>query len=191
MEIVLVRHTTPKVEQGILYGQTDLDVVPSFPEEVKAIQNKMPNCEGFRVFSSPLRRCKLLAEALVSDHDRIEFDDRLKELYYGEWENTAWTDLPKEPSARWLADFVNTSAPGGESFIKFYERVSAFWDQLQEEPEDTLIISHSGVLHAIVAHVLEIPLENVFGLKMGYGQIVKIDHNEILQRYQVELINPE
>ena len=37
MEIYLIRHTTPKIEKGICYGQADLNVADSFEEEINVI----------------------------------------------------------------------------------------------------------------------------------------------------------
>ena len=61
MEIYLIRHTTPAVGKGICYGQTDLDITDSFKEEVAAIIPHLPD-NIQTVFSSPLQRCKKLAD---------------------------------------------------------------------------------------------------------------------------------
>ena len=37
MEIYLVRHTTPAIEKGVCYGQTDLNVAETFEEEVELV----------------------------------------------------------------------------------------------------------------------------------------------------------
>ena len=43
MEIYLIRHTTPLIEKGICYGQTDLDITESFEEEVSMIHPHLPS----------------------------------------------------------------------------------------------------------------------------------------------------
>ena len=75
MEILLVRHTTPNIEKGVCYGQTDIDVTPSFNEELKVIQEKIQPKESDLVFSSPLLRCEKLATSL---YESITYDDKLK-----------------------------------------------------------------------------------------------------------------
>ena len=42
MDIYLVRHTTPKIDKGICYGQSDLELADSYPEEFKAILDVVP-----------------------------------------------------------------------------------------------------------------------------------------------------
>lgn len=175
MAIYLIRHTTPDVAAGIAYGQTDLDVIDSFEDEVKIIQEKAGDIGSFRFFSSPLQRCKKLAQALAGDPRKIHFDDRLVELSFGDWEMQPWDELPQDEMKAWRGNFVSKSAPNGETFLQLYERVSDFWDQLAtEDVDDAVVVSHSGTMHAIVGHILEIPLDNVYNLKMSYGQVIRV-----------------
>lgn len=188
MAIYLIRHTTPKIDAGIAYGQSDLDVVDSFDDEVKIIQQKAGDIGAFRFFSSSLKRCKMLAEALAQDPRKIYYDDRLLELSFGDWEMKAWETLPQDEKTEWLNNFVTKAAPNGETFLELYERVSDFWDQLAtEEVEDAVVVSHSGPLHTIVAHILEIPLDNVYNIKMNYGQVIRIT-KRWNGKFEVELL---
>jgi len=41
-EIYLIRHTTPKVEKGICYGQTDLNLADTFEQEKERILKIIP-----------------------------------------------------------------------------------------------------------------------------------------------------
>ena len=61
MEIYLVRHTTPRVEKGICYGQSDLDISDSFELESKEILEKINFDSETKVYSSPSKRCTKLA----------------------------------------------------------------------------------------------------------------------------------
>ncbi|RYF97545.1 MAG: alpha-ribazole phosphatase [Chitinophagaceae bacterium] len=127
MEIYLIRHTTPDVAKGICYGQTDLDIDKDlFEEELKIIQNKLPN-DISKVYSSPLRRCTVLAQHLFSN---FETDDRLMELNFGKWENKNWNDLDQTELNHWMADFVNVPASNGENYTQLYERNIQFIKQL-------------------------------------------------------------
>jgi len=105
MEIYLIRHTTPKVEKGICYGQTDLDITESFETEAAAIKERLP--AGIeRVFSSPLQRCAKLAHQLFP-HQTISFHPTLMELNCGEWEMQHWDAIPKpESNPGWMILFM-------------------------------------------------------------------------------------
>jgi len=84
MELILIRHTTPNIEKGVCYGQSDIDVTDTFLEEIKPILNNISlNDKTVAYYTSPLKRCKILAELLS---ETIIVDDRLKELDFGDWE---------------------------------------------------------------------------------------------------------
>src|ERR1700743_2325083 len=102
--IYLIRHTTPAVARGICYGQTDLDVTGTFHTEAGMIAQHLP--AGIAtIYSSPLKRCTLLAKELFPDRPPI-LSDALMEIRCGEWEMRAWDDLPPEEVDPWMADFV-------------------------------------------------------------------------------------
>ena len=90
MNIYLIRHTKPAVESKICYGQTDLPVDASFPQELARIKSIIP--QKFDViFTSPLQRCKTLAHNLNAD--RIIEDNDLMEINFGDWEMKPYTEI--------------------------------------------------------------------------------------------------
>ena len=63
MEVILVRHTSVDVPPGTCYGQTDVALRSTFPEEAEAVYRRLAGYVPFdRVYTSPLRRCIRLAE---------------------------------------------------------------------------------------------------------------------------------
>ncbi|WP_299899292.1 alpha-ribazole phosphatase [uncultured Aquimarina sp.] len=172
MEIYLVRHTTPNIEKGICYGQSDLDVTDSFDAEVSEIHTKLPLKEITKVYSSPLKRCKLLAESFNLP---IIFDMRLQELDFGNWELKAWDDISKKELNPWMEDFVNVPVPNGESYVMLQERVLDFYKNLSSNADEkTVIISHAGPIRALLSHLQKIALKDSFSIKLEYGEVVKI-----------------
>ncbi|MFI1743709.1 alpha-ribazole phosphatase [Thalassobellus sediminis] len=181
MEIYLIRHTTPDIEKGICYGQSDLGLKSNCSEEFEAISNQIELKKDFKVISSPLKRCKLLAKQF---NDEIVFDDRLKELNFGDWELKAWNDIPEKDSNPWMEDFVNVAVPNGESYIQLASRVHAFFEEIthSESNQDLIIISHAGPIRAILAKLLKLPLKDSFNIKINYGDIFHLKkENESLK----------
>jgi alpha-ribazole phosphatase len=173
MEIYLVRHTTPLIEKGTCYGQSDLDVTESFLQEAACIQHHLP---GYikQVYSSPLRRCRHLAEYLFPSHS-IRFEEKLKEIDCGEWEMKPWDNIDSGLLQAWMADFVNVGIPGGESYRDLYRRVSLWFDALPEQ-EAVAIVAHGGVMRSILAHIEAVELKDSFDqFKLRYGCVVKIE----------------
>ncbi|CAL2079596.1 conserved hypothetical protein [Tenacibaculum dicentrarchi] len=172
MEIILVRHTTPNIEKGICYGQADIGVIDTFLEEVPLILKEVPvNDTETAYYSSPLKRCKLLAEQLS---DTIIFDDRLKELDFGDWELKKWDDINKPELDIWMNDFVNITVTNGESYIDLHTRTVQFLNEIKRlKKQHIVIVTHAGVIRSLWAYVNNISLENSFDLKLKYGDIIK------------------
>ncbi|WP_194768826.1 alpha-ribazole phosphatase [Tamlana sp. I1] len=176
MEIYLIRHTTPEVEKGICYGQSDLDLVENHLEEFKNIALKIPKKTDFIVYSSPLKRCALLAKTF---NELVVFDDRLKELHFGDWELKPWNDISEKELNPWMKDFVNTAVPNGESYTQLASRVHIFFETIRasKEKKDLIIVSHAGPIRAFLAQMLDIPLKDSFKIKINYGDVFHLNLN--------------
>jgi alpha-ribazole phosphatase len=173
MEIYLIRHTTPAVAKGICYGQTDLDVTGTFVDEVNSIIPHLP-AGIINVYSSPLQRCKKLAEALFPQHE-ISLHDDLMELNCGNWEMQEWNAIPKTEMQPWLDDFVNVVVPEGESYTQMHQRVIGRFEAIVQQAKPAVIVAHGGVLRSILAHITRTPLKESFDVfSCHYGCVVKL-----------------
>lgn len=170
--IYLIRHTKPAVKQGTCYGWTDLDVDISFDNELKEIKGKVSDLNNFKFYSSPLQRCSKLAKALANDNS-IVYDERLKELNFGKWEELEWDKIPEDEMSIWGADYINNKVPEGESYSMMLDRVKDFWKNIDIN-KDIVIVAHDGVIRAILYFLLEMKKENVFRINLEYGAIIKI-----------------
>ncbi|KAA1242800.1 alpha-ribazole phosphatase [Aquimarina sp. RZ0] len=172
MEIYLVRHTTPNIEKGICYGQSDLGVTDTFISETSRIHTQIPIHKISKVYSSPLQRCKILAKTFDIP---TTFDNRLKELDFGAWELKAWNKINPDELNPWMEDFVNVKVPSGESYIKLQERMLDFYDSLDHSSDEHIIIvSHAGPIRALLSHTRQIALKDSFSIKIGYGEVIKM-----------------
>ncbi|BDC99010.1 alpha-ribazole phosphatase [Persicobacter psychrovividus] len=175
-KITLIRHTTPKVEKGICYGQLDLPVASSFPQESASVREKLGKADFDLLYSSPLLRTKLLAEALFSPSE-IVFSDSLKEFDFGIFEGKRWTDLPQELFDAWDADLLNFQFEQGECLKGFYHRVkeltgaSAF-----QSAENIAIVTHAGVIRCLLAWAWDVEVEKIFQFDFPYGSVLEIKY---------------
>ena len=186
MEIYLIRHTTPLVEKGICYGQTDLDITESFEAEAAAILERLPNTIE-HVFSSPLQRCSKLAKQLFPEHS-ISLHPTLMELNCGEWEMQHWDAIPKPEIQPWMDNFINVVVPGGESYQQLHDRVLAKFLEISSTGKTSAIVGHGGVLRSILAHITGIELKESFSaFQLNYGAVVKIIPSA--EGYEYELLH--
>lgn len=183
MKLTLIRHTSLQVGQGICYGQTDVDVAESFAQEAiktKAKLNDMlNNLQVDAVFTSPLQRCVKLAHALSLAE--IKHDNRLKELHFGEWEMQAWDDIPREMFDVWAQNYAELAPPNGETFSQLQQRGIAFLNDLMNEytSKHVVVVTHGGMIRAMLAHVLNMQLKGLFRFNVDYGSITQLDFSGV------------
>lgn len=184
MSIYLIRHTTPFIEKGICYGQADIDVTGTFEAEAENIKTIIP-AKFEQVYSSPLIRCRKLAEHLFPGH-AIIYEHDLKEIHCGEWELQHWDAIPREVIDPWMNDFVHVQIPGGESYIRLFDRVIKCFEKIAASPKPVAIVSHGGVLRSILSHITQTPLKESFGVfGLHYGCVVKINEEEGVLKHQL------
>lgn len=178
MDLILVRHTSVNVPTGMCYGEIDVPLAGSFNSEARIIQQNLRNDAFHAIYSSPLIRCAKLANKLKNEHT-IQYDNDLKELNFGTWENKFWKDIEQTETAKyWFENFVYRKCPDGESYEDLQNRVKQFLELLfQKHKKDTvLIVSHGGPIRAIVASIKGLEPIKSFDLKVDYGQVIRIKY---------------
>jgi len=176
MKIIALRHTSVSCSSGTCYGQTDVETAQTYESEKEKIILNLKSVEFDLVYSSPLTRCRKLAEE-VSRGVPVIYDPRLMELNFGDWENRRWEEFYFTPKAQlWFSDWLNISCPNGESYGEMMHRVKCWLDDLYNNHTDgnILIITHAGVIRALVSLLTDIATEKIFDIKVGYGAIVNL-----------------
>ncbi|NJD24519.1 MAG: alpha-ribazole phosphatase family protein [Betaproteobacteria bacterium] len=161
MILHLVRHPRPRIDPGVCYGRLDVEAENA---EVVAVALRAGLPPGLPVWSSPLARCRALAQAL---HVSPCVDERLAEMDFGNWEGMAWDDIPRAELDAWAADVAGYAPPGGESPRALQRRALAFVASL-DVPE-AVVVTHAGVMRTLVAHVRGLPPERWTELRFAYG----------------------
>lgn len=180
MKIYLVRHTPVALPLGTCYGQTDAELAPDWQNDFIQVQEKLQAniaeaIDAETVFySSPLQRCLKLARHL---NPEVITDQRLMEFNFGAWEQLRWDDIPRDEIDLWRQDYMDTTVPGGENFRQLFERSGAFYHDLLQNHVETatvVVITHSGVIIALLARLLGLSPPELFRLKADYGSISAI-----------------
>lgn len=196
MDIYLIRHTEVAVGRTVSYGQSDVELATNYAEQRDRILTQLPTDRPAYLFSSPLNRCRLLANDLATsaeiDLKLVQFDDRIKELNFGDWEMTPWTDIPRSTLDPWMNDFVNVGPPNGETFQDLFDRVGAFWQEIisplaTENAGPVYVITHGGVIRALLCLFLDLSLQNAYRVHLDYGSLTKLTTNG--QHYTIQYVN--
>lgn len=196
MDIYLIRHTEVAVGRSVSYGQSDVELATNYVEQRDRILGQLPTDRPAYLFSSPLTRCRLLAEDLARsaevDVATVQFDDRLKEVHFGDWEMTPWADIPRATLDAWMADFVNVGPPNGENFQTVFDRVGAFWQEkisplASQKGGPVYVITHGGVIRALLCLFLDLSLQNAYRIHLDYGALTKLTTDG--RFYTIQYIN--
>lgn len=173
MHLYLIRHTKVNIAPGICYGQSDIELVESYLTDFQSIKEKLNKVSFDAIYTSPSKRCKKLADFL--NYSTPIIDERLMELNFGEWEMQAWDNINHPDYSLWMNDFVNVSCPGGESFIDLHLRVESFLTDLEKTNYSNIaIITHSGVIRSVFAHIHKEELKDAFKREINFGDIFTI-----------------
>ncbi len=178
MKLTLIRHTSLQIEPGICYGQSDIDVAVSFAAELARTQAKLAEMTFDTIYTSPLQRCVKLAEAL--NLGEPIFDHRLLELNFGDWEMQAWDDIPRDSFDSWAHDYANQAPPNGETFSQLQQRGLAFLDEiLSKHPQENIaVITHGGMIRALLAHVLNMELKGLFRFEINHASVTQLNFSQ-------------
>lgn len=175
MKLTLIRHTRLQIASGVCYGQSDIDVAATFAEESKSTYAKLANMTFEAIYTSPLQRCEKLAHTL--DIGNVINDKRLMELDFGDWELQAWDAIPRDIFDHWAHNYAHTAPPNGETFSQLQQRGIDFLNEILSNPsaENIAIVTHGGMIRALLAHVLNMPLKGLFRFNIDYGSITQLE----------------
>ena len=189
MKLTLIRHTRLAIAPGVCYGQSDIDVAASFIEEVAIVQSKLVNVTYEAIYTSSLQRCVKLAQAL--NMGTAKQDNRLQELNFGDWELQNWDAIPRDVFDGWAHDYVHLSPPNGETFSQLQQRgIQFLTEMLMHYPNGHIaVVTHGGMIRALLAHALNLPLIGLFRFVIDYGSITQLEFGDANTVPKINFVN--
>ena len=178
--LVLLRHAEPEEDsRGRCYGRLDVGLSPRGVEQAQLLAHDLAHLRLDAVYASPRRRALETAAPIATVHGLApEVDDRLRELDFGVLEGRLYTEIERsEPELfrAWMETPTEVSFPGGESYDDLRRRAVAACDEIRRRHAGALVVSHGGVVRAVVAEWLSIPAAAIFRLDQSYGGLTVVD----------------
>ncbi|MBI4985072.1 MAG: alpha-ribazole phosphatase family protein [Rhodocyclales bacterium] len=174
MRLFLIRHPRPAVADGICYGRSDLPLA----EDAAACAARLrPLLPAAPLYSSPLQRCRLLAQAL---HAAPAYDERLREADFGAWEMRPWRDIGRAAIDAWAADPLHFAAHGGESVAQLQSRVLACVADIAARHDAAVLVVHAGVMKVLAAALTGMAEAEWFRLGFDYGTASLIEDGRLV-----------
>lgn len=180
--LFLIRHPPVDLPAGTCYGVSDVAAVEWPQARVASLRSRLP--PGSRIWSSPLIRCRTLAESLALHSAQVQLDTRLQEIDFGDWELQRFDDIDRRLIDAWAAAPWTYLPPGGESAQAMSERVlAALHDALCDRPDSLVVVAHGGPLRVILGSLLQLPRAQWLALPCEPGSMsclrVSADRAEI------------
>lgn len=150
MHFWLARHARPLVAPGTCYGAMDVEADPVHTHETAVrLASLLPT--GARVWTSPLRRCRSLADELhaLRPDLRPRIEERLREMDFGVWEGCAWDAIPQSAFDAWTGDFLHERFGGADSVVELMQRVRSAWQEACSVNTPLIWVTHAGVIRSL------------------------------------------
>ena len=155
--VYLIRHGMTEANEKHLYcGSSDLPLSETGVEELKKLTYRIENA---RFITSGMKRTEDTLEILFGKvpHSR---EPRFREMDFGLFELCSYEELKDDPAYQaWISgDNEAKAAPNGESGVQMQKRALEAFSELREDGQNVVVVTHGGVIAAIMAHLF--PGEN-------------------------------
>lgn len=160
MRLILLRHGQTEWNALQKYqGQTDIPLNDTGREQAREAAYYLKEHEKVQaIYCSDLKRAQETAEIVGRKLGLAAIpDQRLREFAFGHWEGMTYSEVyaryPQEFEA-WFNHTRTFVVPGGESFQQLTDRVLEAIEDIYQGPHETvLIVTHGGVIKAILNHI--------------------------------------
>lgn len=153
MELLLIRHAITDMA-GTLCGQSDPSLNAIGRGQANSLAQLLRTCTVHRFYTSDLRRAveTALPIAQIWGIPAITRTE-LREICFGDWEGKRWSQVRSQrPNVLAIESAPDFSAPGGEAFVHFRNRVAGVLNEIVTEcsGKPAAMVTHLGVINMIL-----------------------------------------
>jgi alpha-ribazole phosphatase len=194
-----IRHAPVRVDEGRIYGQTDLPCDCSDARVFSSLAALLPQKAIW--VTSHLGRTHQTAKAILAAGNfegANEFQQHkdFAEQHLGDWQGLDRRDFlmgrKQEPDSFWYAS-AEERAPNGESFVDLTARVGAAITRVNaaHHGSDIVAVAHGGTIRAAIAIALGLPPRGGFAFMIDNCSLTRLDHYQGKQRsgWRVKMVN--
>ena len=179
-KLILVRHGESTLnKENVYFGHLNPSLTSKGKEQLEILKNRLPTYD--MIFSSPLERAISSAEIINHNKLIINTDDRLKELNFGIFEGLNYNKIsslyPVEVE-KWLVSNISYKFINGESIYELSERVKSFVEEIKYTEKNYLLVTHFGVINAILSIYIAENLNNFWKFKCDLSSITLLEFND-------------
>jgi alpha-ribazole phosphatase/probable phosphoglycerate mutase len=182
MRLLLVRHAeTEESARGRCYGSLDVGLSPLGRLQCATLADALAPEPVAAVVASPRVRAMETAWAIAERHGlEVRPDADLRELDFGELEGRTYDEIAAslpEVYAAWMTHPTRVRFPGGECYDDLRQRAlrAAASAHEQHEGRSVVLVTHGGVVRALVADALGIPDDRIFRIAVDPASVSVVE----------------
>jgi len=176
--VLLVRHGDTELNSAERYwGRSDVKLSAAGLRQAEKLRERLAVEKIDAVYSSDMERSLVTAEIIASSHQLAVITcAELREVNFGQLEGLTFGEISRlypEVAKLWAERSPKLKYPGGESLVKFNNRVSKFLSRLDKHTvgETILIVAHAGVLRTLVCQLLGIDLRRRWQIRLDLASL--------------------
>ncbi len=187
LKVYLIRHgETDLNKKKVLQGRSDIELNQYGISLAEKTGEGLRDVKFDMVFTSPLKRAKKTAELVARTGETgvpVVEEPRIQEISFGVYEGLCYHkdnyNIPDRGFLHFFEAPEDYVAPAeGESFEEIIGRTGAFWNELVNSPQyadKTILLStHGCALKAILANIMQTPIEKFWGVGVDKNCAVTI-----------------
>ncbi|MHA2621345.1 MAG: histidine phosphatase family protein [bacterium JZ-2024 1] len=179
--IFVVRHgRTRWNEEHRLQGISDIDVSEGGLTETEESARFFARQEIAAIWSSPLKRCLRLVNAIREFHPRVTLEvvPDLMEQNFGFWEGLTKAEILQKYPREWqayLEDKFTVAPPGGECFRDLEARALRAFQRAQDARRPIALVTHYNVICALFAFLENVSPATLSDMPYPPGTIARVE----------------
>ncbi|MBS4030746.1 MAG: histidine phosphatase family protein [Clostridiales bacterium] len=180
--LILIRHgETLWNREFRLQGSSDVPLSELGEDQAQRLARSFTE-KPAAIFVSPLARTQSFAAPLASRFGlKPKVMENLREMSFGRFEGLRYEDMDdslQQAFKLWIEDPVKNTSPDGESIAALTARVRKAAEDICDSLEEgavALAVTHGGVIRAIVAALMDMPLIAVGRVQVYPGSLTILD----------------
>ena len=178
-KLILIRHGESTLnKENVYFGHLNPSLTSAGEEQLINLKKNIPPYDT--VYSSPLKRTLESTKIINYNNLSVNIDDRLKELNFGIFEGLSYSEIsslyPSEV-VKWSDLNIDYKFINGESIAELAERVKSFVESIKDNKQTYLVITHFGVINAILSIYIAENLKNFWKFKCSLASITILEFN--------------
>lgn len=180
----LVRHGVAEGDSNRCCGQADPQLSMEGILQSNAIARRLAAEKIFKVYASTSSRAVQTAQILAQPHGlHVQTIADLREIHFGDFEGLTYDEIERrwpDLFQSWMTQPTETQFPNGESFIQMRKRALKALDPLlnAHKNESIVVVTHAGVIRAVLAQALSIPDREIFRLGQKHGALNRVHYSD-------------